>query len=206
MLAEKILNWAKVGIIIAVVVLAFQVFKACNDKDDPTIGTEITPLKTHTPTPDEQEVVPEGHTAIGTIKPIINPNPLRWLNSDTAVVVSADNDCNTCLAFTQKTDTKLFLGVSLHPKAFVGWNNHGLTAGYDQELFRWGRFSLDAIVGFPLYVGPAIGCSITNNTFALIGPTFDIIQVEDLSDPQTYRFNLNEFGTANLTIGLGFFF
>ena len=137
---EKVYTWLKIGIIIVGAIAAFQFFKSCQE-EDPIKRTIITPLKTHTPTPEEKKIVPKGHKAIGTLKPVIVPETKRWEKSETAIVVSvpADGSCNTCTAFTQKTDVKRFVGFSFQPKMFVGWNNHGITGGIHKRSFAGGK-------------------------------------------------------------------
>ena len=101
--------------------------------------------------------------------------------------------------------TEQFVGMSFSPKAYIGFNNHGLTAGYDQEVFRWGKASLDIPISFP-YIGIGAGWSITNNTFGIVATTFDYLQYEDIQDPKTYNFDIGEMSKAHLMLGLGFFF
>ncbi len=195
-------KYSFVLLMVLVCLIVINEFQSCGLINKP--GTTIVqPLKTYTPTAEERAVIPAGDTAIGSIHIPKARVPNRWHNTNSTVVVSTDSKCNTCPAhYTEITKVKTYIGLSLAPKFFLGYSNNGLQFGYDQELFRVSRFSLDGLVSFPS-VGVSIDYNITNNFFVLGGLNYNYLSYSDIRDISTYTFKLGGLGPI---VGVGFYF
>lgn len=188
-------------------ILGFIVFTGINRCNKSPVNINppiINVLQAKTPTTQEQQVVPQGHVAVVTIKPkkVVEQ---RWERIDTSIVVSVDQKCNTCVAYTQIDNTKTFIGFSFVPKVYLAYVNDEFSLGYDQEIFRIAKFSFDGLISFP-YLGIGSSYNITNNFFVIGGLQIKYIQYESIDKIGTYWFSVNELKKIYPLIGLGFNF
>ncbi len=183
-----------------VFIMLLSYFRSCNIIHNNTTGVAvIQQLKTFTPTTAEAKDVPVGDKAEGVIRLPRAPKTPIGTTAETSLVISSA--CNTCIShYTEVVKVKTIIGISFKPKFFIGGNINGLTLGYDQELFRIGRYSLDGLVSVP-YFGTSVSYSITQNFFGLAGVQYQYFIYNPLTNE-----NVGLVGLITPVIGCGFAF
>lgn len=160
--------------------------------------TIVNNLETKTPTVDDQNHIPV-NTHIIAVAVIKKPTPNRFIKDDPRIVVVVDNKCNTCTHIVQIDKPVTYFGFVNEPKAYMGYSNNKLLMGYSQGFFRYGRYSTDAILGFPA-VGLGLSYSITNNLAVTAGAVFEYLSYQSISNLSTYT--TGDMTTPRLTLGL----
>lgn len=197
-----ILSGIFILLIITGIILKFQ---GCGKQ--PANTTVVTPLKVQTPSTEDQTFVPEGLKAVGRLD-IKNQNerPNKWTKKDTHIVIAADQKCNTCVSYIQIDKIKMFVGFDFEAKIYLGYNTSvGLNIGYDQGIYRVGKFSLDGLISFPTF-GLGLGYNLTNNLQALIGGQYSYGGYNKLEDFSSYYFAPVNWGMPAPMAGLSFAF
>lgn len=196
------LNYKAIFTVLGITALAFifyNSYKSCNPIN--VIGQKIINLDVKTPTVKEKDLAPPNHRVIGVVTPAKNKDS-RFVRTDTKVIISVDNKCNTCIAATQVNNTKTFIGFSFEPKVYAGVANKGFLLGYSQGFFRWGHVSTDLILGFPGF-GLGLSYNITNNFGLTLAGVFQYLNYTSISDIDSYSFS-SDMSTIRPSLGLSF--
>lgn len=168
--------------------------------------TTVTDLKVTTPTNEDKNLVGPDKKAVGRLD-IKNQKerPTKWLDKKTHIVIAEDSKCNTCpTTYVQVDKTKTFLGWDFEPKIALTYAPYGLGLTYDQGIFRYGKFTIDALISFP-GIGLGLGFNLTNNTFILAGAQWQYGKYKSMTDFDTYAIILPEYKIVPV-IGVGFGF
>lgn len=196
----------KIYLIAFLIVIGFYILnkvQGCAPNDG---GTIITPLKTVTPSEQDRAVIPVGRIAIGVIKPKVNNRPNKWEKVDTKIIAHVDAKCNTCdVNYTQVDERKKFIGFDFEPKFLIGAVGGKMLLAYNQGIFRYERFTIDAFAGLPA-IGAGLGFNLTNNLYLLGGVAWKYLSYEAMDQIDTYYIDLKDIGTVRPTIGIGFVF
>ncbi len=195
--------------IVAVVVLFFTITKGPGLVKDYFLKAPIKvvtqPLNLQKPSEIEKNSVPKNHKIIGVLKPVSSDsNGNRWEKKDTSIVVHIDEKCNTCSAeYQQVVVTKPYFGFSFHPKFYIGMANGDISLGYNQEILRARRVTLDGLISIP-YAGLGVSLNVTDNFYVGGGAVVKYIEYSHLTDAMSYRqTNLTQVGPI---VYLGFYF
>ena len=202
---EKIKTYALIILLVLIGLFAINsVQKSCKPIT-PSGSVTITPLKTFTPNALDNSSVPFGNTVITVLHPtpvVVRP----WQDANEHIVVSADSKCSTCsVSYTQVVKVTNKLGFSFQPKFYLGYNKDGLTIGYNQGIFRYGRYTFNGLVSFP-YVGLSIAADLTNNFFTFIGGSVTYVAWDNKSDPNTYYIPVSQLTNVRPIVGIGWNF
>ncbi len=203
---DSILKWLKLGLTVVFFLGLFYGITRIQGCDSKPVGTvTVEQLKTVTPTTKEKDAVPEGRTAIGTIKPKIKTNLDRSVVIDTSIVAHVDSKCNTCpVGYTEVDTVKRKFGFVSYPKFYVGYSD-GLTLGYAHEFFRYGKLGLNATLTLPS-VGLGLSHDITNNFFVMAGANIHYVEYNKIDDFSSYKFDVDKMKTVYPLGAFGFHF
>lgn len=204
---ENLKNTLIIGFILLVFAGLFSFYiKSCRPEpivDGPAL---VTAAKTVTPTAEDKKVVPSDHKIITVIKPNKTPVIDGWEIKDKKIIVHVDSKCATCAAeYTQVDSTKTYVGFSFRPKFFLGYSDNTLIPGYDQEIFRFGRTSVDLLASVP-YVAIAMDYNITKGFFIGAGGYFKYANYKEITDVGSYSINLDFWKTVYPGAQMGFHF
>lgn len=202
---EKIKNWSLVLVVAAALVLVVVTVKSCKPDNTP-VNTIVLPALQVTPSSDDKKNVPAGHDIVTVIKPRVTPVSAPWEKKDTKIIVHKDSKCNTCTAeYTEVITTKQYRGFSFKPKFFLGYANASLIPGYDQEVFRIGKTTVDLLASMP-YAGVGLNYNLTPGFFAGVAGQIQYLKYKDMADPSTYSFDIDSWKTVYPGIQIGFHF
>lgn len=160
---------------------------------NPTSGPGISPPRT--PTPKEVKThTPDGGTAT-TVTDVRPPVCKPW-NKLTQKIIVSDKG-NTFVSQVCET----YVGFNFNTKFLLGYNGY-LNLGVMQNVFRWDRYDLGAIVAFPS-IGAGVSGYVTDHFYVVGGCSWNYIVYDDFKEIKTYT--IGDFKPRPL-IGIGFDF
>lgn len=194
-------------ITILLLILSFFVITKIQDCNGPENNTtKVTELETLKPSDEDKKLVGPGKIATGRLDLKDQDNrPKKWLDKKTHIVIAVDEKCNTCTSYHQVDKVKTFRGVDFESKIFLGYTpSLGLSIGYDQQFFRYGKFTTDILLTFPA-LGIALEYNLTNNIYVLGGGLWHYGTYKSITDIDTYAIILPEYKITPV-LGVSFSF
>jgi len=181
---------------------------SCNN-NVPLISQPVNIVNQLTPVPTkvgDSSKVPEGRKLATAFKPTVKIASPRDKKIEARFLIHTDPNCVTCTpGVTEDITIKTKFGFVFEPKFYIGTTNSGLTLGYAQGFFRYGKTSLDALITVP-YLGLGGTYLVTDNFFLLAGVNSRYLDYNSIEDIGSYSIDLAGFTKVFPLVGVGFHF